>query len=137
MRTKSTNFCLTTTMVLAALFLGATGVIAEEALSVVPQDVFDGMRTNFQPAAAKGVHAGYQWILSGPHGGTWWIRVDDVILKMGKGSIPNPDVTFRVSDKDWVALSNGTLGGFWAFVTGRLRISGNQELARTLGKMFP
>lgn len=134
---KSAYFCLTMAIVLAALSLGAADAIAEEAPSAVPQDVFDGMRTSFQPAAAKGVHAGYQWILSGPNGGTWWIRVDDITFKMEKGTIPNPDVTFRLSDKDWVALSNGTLGGFWAFVTGRLRISGNQQLARRLGKMFP
>jgi alkyl sulfatase BDS1-like metallo-beta-lactamase superfamily hydrolase len=137
MRTKSGSFCLTIAIILAALPLGAADAVAQEAPSVVPQDVFDGMRAGFDPAAARGVHAGYQWILSGPNGGTWWITVSDGSFKMGKGTIPNPDVTFRVSDKDWVAISNGTLSGFRAFITRRLRISGNRQLARSLGKMFP
>ena len=50
-----------------------------------PQDVFDAMRGSFQPAKAKGVHARYQWDLSGPNGGQWWIEVNDGTYKMGKG----------------------------------------------------
>ena len=38
-----------------------------------PQEVFDGMRGSFQPAKAKGVHARYQWDLSGPQR---WRMVD-------------------------------------------------------------
>ena len=59
-----------------------------------PQDVFDAMRGSFQPAKAKGVHARYQWDLSGPNGGEWWIEVNDGTYKMGKGQIDHPNVTF-------------------------------------------
>jgi putative sterol carrier protein len=56
---------------------------------------------------------------------------------MGRGTIPNPDVILICSDKTWVALSNGTLSGTWAFLTGRLKIRGDQGLARKLGEIFP
>ena len=102
-----------------------------------PQQVFDSMRGSFQPAKAKGVHARYQWDLSGPNGGQWWIDVNDGTYKMGKGKIDNPDVTFVAADKDWVAVSNGQLGGSWAYMTGRLKIRGDQGIARKLGEMFP
>ena len=95
------------------------------------------MRQSFQAQKAKGVHARYQWDLSGPNGGEWWIDVNDGTYKMGKGKIDNPSVTFVTSDKDWVALSNGTLGGKWAFFTGRLKIRGDQNLARKLDEIFP
>lgn len=102
-----------------------------------PQQVFDSMRGSFQPGKAKGVHARYQWDLSGPNGGQWWIEVNDGKYQMGRGRVPNPNVTFVAKDKDWVAVSNGQLSGTWAYFTGRLKIRGDQGIARKLGEIFP
>ena len=95
------------------------------------------MRESFKPEKAKGVHARYQWQLSGPNGGEWWIEVNDGTYKMGKGKIDNPNVTFIASDKTWVALSNRKLKGTWAFLTGRLKVRGDQKVARKLDEIFP
>lgn len=108
-----------------------------ERPSATVQDVFDGMRASFRPEKAAGVHARYQWEITGDRGGQWWIEVNDGWLKMGRGRVENPNVTFVVSDKDWVAISNGKLSGTWAFVTGRLKIRGEQSTARKLDGMFP
>src|SRR5213595_537702 len=94
--------------------------------SSTPQQVFDGMRQSFQANKAKGVHARYQWDLSGPNGGQWWIEVNDGTYKMGKGKIDHPDVTFIARDKDWVAICHNQLSGTWAYMTGRLKVRGNQ-----------
>jgi putative sterol carrier protein len=104
--------------------------------NTLPQQVFDGMRDNFAAGRAHGVHVRYQFDLSGPNGGLWWIEVQDGKCKMGRGRIRNPGVTFIAADRDWVALSNGTLPGFWAFLTGRLKIHGDQKLARKLDELF-
>ena len=114
----------------------ATAAPAEHSEST-PQEVFDSMRGSFQPSKAKGVHARYQWDLSGPNGGQWWIDVNDGTYKMGKGTIDHPNVTFVAKDNDWVAVSNGQLGGTWAYMTGRLKIRGDQAVARKLGQIFP
>jgi putative sterol carrier protein len=108
-----------------------------EHIDSTPQEVFDSMRGSFQANKAKGVHARYQWDLSGPQGGEWWIDVEDGKYKMGKGKIDNPNVTFVAKDKDWVAVSNHQLGGTWAYLTGRLKVRGDQGLARKLGEIFP
>src|SRR5215475_176107 len=103
---------------------GAVSSLAERVESR-PQDVFDAMRGSFQPAKAKGVHARYQWELSGPNGGRWWIEVNDGTCKIGKGKIPNPNVTFITMDKDWVAICHDQLSGTWAYLTGRLKVRGD------------
>ena len=118
------------------LSCGVTFSLAERAEST-PQDVFDAMRGSFQPAKAKDVHARYQWELSGPNGGQWWIDVNDGTYKMGKGQIDDPNVTFIASDKDWVAICHDQLSGTWAYLTGRLKVRGDQKVARKLGEMFP
>ena len=119
-----------------AICAGAAVALADNVDST-PQQVFDAMRGSFQPAKAKGVHVRYQWDLSGPHGGEWWIEVNDGTYTMGKGKIPNPNVTFIATDKDWVAICHDQLSGTWAYLTGRLKVRGDQKVARKLGEMFP
>jgi putative sterol carrier protein len=114
----------------------SSAAVAEREDST-PQEVFNSMRASFQANKAKGVHARYQWELSGPNGGQWWIDVNDGTYKMGKGKIPNPNVTFIAKDKDWVAICHDQLSGTWAYLTGRLKVRGDQAVARKLGEMFP
>jgi putative sterol carrier protein len=137
MKPSRTSLSLTTATIVAAACMSAASAASKEASNSTPQQVFDGMRQSFQAQKAKGVHARYQWQLSGAQGGEWWIDVNDGKFKMGKGKIDNPNVTFLAKDKDWVAVSNGQLGGTWAYMTGRLKIRGDQGLARKLGQIFP
>src|SRR5437868_14948058 len=136
MRTSSALFFLATAMMFLALGLGGMSAASNEPRSVTPQEVFDGMRKSFRAEKAKGVNVRYQFDLSGPNGGGWFIDVNDGKFKMARGRIDNPNVTFVTSDKDWVALSNGDLGGTGAFLTGRLKIRGDHGLAKTLGEIF-
>ena len=124
-------------VVAVAIVLAAASAAPASRMDSTPQEVFGSMRRSFQPAKAKGVHARYQWELSGPNGGEWWIDVEDGKYKMGKGKIDNPSVTFITSDADWVAMSNGKLKGTWAFMTGRLKVRGSQAVARKLNEIFP
>jgi len=133
---RSNKLCLFMVISMFATVI-CTAAANSEHTDSSPQEVFDSMRSNFQSAKAKGVHARYQWDLSGPQGGQWWIDVEDGKYKMGKGKIDNPNVTFVAKDKDWVAVSNHQIGGTWAFLTGRLKIRGDQWLARKLGEIFP
>ena len=137
MRTSRVHFFLTTTTMVAALGLGAMNAASSEAEDSIPQQVFDGMRKSFRAEKAKGLHVRYQFNLSGPNGGDWFIDVNDGKFKMNRGRIDNPNVTFIASDKDWVALSNGKLSGTWAFLTGRLKIRGDRALAKKAERDFP
>jgi len=134
---KRRAFFPPTGVLVAAISLGVLTAAVAGHVDSTPQEVFDSMRGSFQANKAKGVHARYQWDLSGPQGGQWWIDVDDGKYKMGKGKIDNPSVTFVAKDKVWVAVSNHQMGGTWAYLTGRLKIRGDQGLARKLGEIFP
>jgi putative sterol carrier protein len=137
MRSSNGYFSLAISAIIMAVCSGAASAASKEPSNSTPQEVFDSMRSSFQQAKAKGVHARYQWDLSGSNGGQWWIDVNDGAYKMGKGKIDHPSVTFVATDKDWVAVCNGQLGGTWAYLTGRLKVRGDQGVARKLGEMFP
>ena len=128
---------VTTAIIAAALCLDATTASFAEVDNATPQEVFDAMRESFRADKAMRVYVRYQFEINGPRGGFWRIEVDDGKCKIDKGKIDKADVTFIASDKDWVALSNGKLNGFWATLTGRLKIRGDQNLARKLDEMFP
>ncbi len=135
---KSKNpVLITSAAIVGAICLVTASTSPAVGSDSTPQQVFDGMRQSFQANKAKGVHARYQWELTGPNGGEWWIDVNDGTYKMGKGKIDNPSVTFITSDADWVAMSNGKLKGTWAFMTGRLKVRGSQAVARKLNEIFP
>ena len=104
--------------------------------AATPQQVFDQMHANFHPDKARGLHARYQFDLTGPGGGSWFIEVNDGHCHFGHGRIQNPDLTMIASASDWVGLSNGTLNGTWAYFTGRLKVHGPHALARKLDEMF-
>ena len=74
-----------------------------------PQQALDKRQDAFQGDKARGVHASYQWELSGPNEGDWWLIVNDGTYTIGRGKIHHPSVTFAASDEDWVAMSNKTL----------------------------
>jgi len=137
MKSRNAYLPLAIAAILMAVCQGTTSAASKEPSTSTPQQVFDGMRQSFQANKAKGVHARYQWELSGPNGGEWWIDVKDGTYQMGKGKIDNPSVTFITSDADWVAMSNGKLKGTWAFLTGRLKVRGSQAVARKLNEIFP
>jgi putative sterol carrier protein len=101
------------------------------------EQLFDDMKKSFRVDKAKGVHIRYQFRFSEPKAGDRWIIVNDGMCTMGKGIIEHPDVTFSSTGADWLELSNGTLSGFRAYITGRLHVKGSQSLARKLDELFP
>jgi putative sterol carrier protein len=102
-----------------------------------PQEVFDQMRHSFRADKARGQHLRFQFNFGDPQGGRWWVEIADGACTMGKGAVGRPDVTFSCTGADWVRLSNGTLSGFRAVMTGRLHVNGNQFLAHKLDEIFP
>jgi len=114
----------------------AAAAVAEPS-PTSPDEVFAQMQHAFRSDRARGQHLRYQFNFGNPQGGNWWIEIDDGKYTMGKGTIQKPDVTFSCTGADWVQLSNGTLGGFQAFFTGRLKVNGNQFTAHKLDEIFP
>jgi putative sterol carrier protein len=102
-----------------------------------PQQALAKRQGAFQEDKAKGVRASYQWQLTGPNGGDWWLIVNNGTYTTGRGKIHNPSVTFVASDEDWVAMSNKSLNVSLAYLTGRLKIQGSHRLVKELDKIFP
>jgi putative sterol carrier protein len=100
------------------------------------REIFEGMPGTFIPEKAVGLSAVIQFDISGPGGGRWYAAITDGELAVDEGGHPAPQVTFSVSAEDYVLISTGRLSGQLAFMTGRLKASGDLRLAMKMQTLF-
>ena len=101
------------------------------------EDFFQLLPGKFDPEAAEGMDAVYQFDLSGAQGGQYYLQINDGACQVTRGSHPEPHVTLSLSGEDCVRVLNGQLNGPAVAMSGRLRISGDVGLALQLGSLFP
>ena len=101
------------------------------------KEYFETIGTRFVASAAKGVSAVFQFELSGAHGGTFAVAVEDVNVKVSEGAHEAPTVVLKMDADDYVKMANGKINGHWAAVTGKLKVSGNMMMAMKMQQLFP
>ena len=100
-------------------------------------EIFEAMPTVFNPAAAAGLNKTFQWNITGEQSGVYAFKVHDGVCEPVPGGVDKPDVTFTVSDQDWIALTEGKLDAQNAFFSGKLKIAGDMGLALKVPQLFP
>ena len=100
-------------------------------------ELFEQMPSVFNPAAAAGMNKTFQWNITGDEAGVWAFKINSGQGEVIPGGVEKPDVTFTISDKDWLAITEGKLDGMNAFMTGKLKVSGDMMLAMKLQNLFP
>ena len=101
-----------------------------------PQDVFDRMPSWLDGRAAAGISAVIQINLQGDDGGQWYIALKNGEATVNKGAAAGPDMTMSMTAGDWVDMNAGTLNRQMAFMTGKLKISGDMGLAQKMQTLF-
>jgi len=101
------------------------------------KEYFETLPTRFKPAAAKGVNAIFQFEIAGDGGGAYQVKVDGENLSVDAGTHATPSITIKKAAPYWVKMVNGDLNGQMAFMTGKLKVSGNMMLAMKMQQLFP
>jgi len=100
------------------------------------KDMFDRMPEIFNPEAAKGVDAVFQLDITGEGGGNWAAVIKDGTCRIQEGSHADPTVRLTMSADTWLAMVNREVNGMHAFMSGRLKVSGDIMLAQRLEQLF-
>ncbi len=100
-------------------------------------ETFEALPAIFNPAAAAGMTKTLQWNITGDQAGVWAFRIVNGVGELVPGGVEKPDVTFTISDKDWLALTEGKLDPQSAFFSGQLKVAGDIGLALKVQQLFP
>ncbi len=101
-----------------------------------PAEIFAIMPDEVKTEKAKGINATFQFELEGPDGGTWSVEITDGGCKVETEATDNPEVTIKMTDKDFVALAMGEMDAVPAFLMGKIRVYGDYNLATKLPVLF-
>jgi len=89
-------------------------------------------RLQAKPDVVAKISALYQFNISGPDGGSWSVDCTVPGGKVAAGTAAGARCTVAATDKDFLAIVNGTLNPQMAFMSGKLRIQGDMGLAMKL-----
>lgn len=90
----------------------------------------------FNPEAAEGVDAVIQYKLSGDEGGDWIITIKDGVCTTAEGEAENPNMTLAAEAQDMKDVLLGKANGMQYFMQGKLKLSGDLNLAMKLTSFF-
>ena len=99
--------------------------------------IFGEMQKRFKPEAATGQTAVVQWDITAPDAThTYQFKVDNGACEVKAGAAESPKVTLGLALPDFLRFIAGQLDGMQAFMSGKLRLSGDMMFAQTMQSWF-
>ena len=100
------------------------------------QDWLDKLQTHFVPEMAAGMDGEIQLQLSGEGGGDWFVTIRDNQIRYDPGVSAHPRVTLKGNASDVLKVLSRQMDGMRAYMTGKLKVSGDTGFAMRLIKLF-
>jgi putative sterol carrier protein len=101
------------------------------------KEVFGKMSEVFNPGAAQGLNAVFQFEITGDGGGNWSVIIKDGACQVEEGTHDSATVTLTMSGETWLGMVNKQVNGMQAFMSGQLKASGDIMLAQRIEQLFP
>jgi putative sterol carrier protein len=99
-------------------------------------DLMNRMPRAFQPDKAEGLDAVIQYHLTGEEGGDWIVNIHDGQCEITPGTAENPRMTLTADAQDYKDVITGKSNAMQAFMTGKLKLQGDLNMAMKLPNMF-
>ena len=100
------------------------------------QEIFAKMPEAFRPQEAPGADVVYQFHISDLEPGDWNLVIRDQQCQLNEGRHEAPSVVLTMKEEHWVGLASGALNPVMAFMTGKIKASGDLSAAQNLGTFF-
>jgi putative sterol carrier protein len=100
------------------------------------RQIIEGMPDLFRPERAGRANAVVQFNLTGDGGGDWYVTIQNRACTVDQGLAENPTATIQMEASTYVALSTGKLGSMKAFMSGKVKASGDLTLMRRMENWF-
>lgn len=99
--------------------------------------IFKAIEGTLSPKLVEGTQASFQFVVTGDEASTWYIDLKTGSGSCGQGEPPQKaDATLTMDTKHFFDMFSGKLKPASAFMTGKLKISGNMQKALKLDKLM-
>ncbi|KAK5640975.1 hypothetical protein RI129_009522 [Pyrocoelia pectoralis] len=99
--------------------------------------IFKTIESSLSPKLVEKTQAIYQFVVTGEESSTWFIDLKTGSGACGSGQSPQQvDATLTMDSKHFFAMFSGKMKPATAFMTGKLKISGNMQKALKLDKLM-
>jgi len=99
-------------------------------------EIFDNMPANLNASAAAGMDNVIQYDLTGDGAASYHCKISDGSCAVSEGVHESPDMTVNMEASDFVSMIDGELDGMAAFMSGKLKVSGDMGLAMKMQNLF-
>jgi len=90
----------------------------------------------FLPDKAKDVKAVIQLNLAGEGGGAWAVNIADGKCEVSQGEAAAPSATIIASAADYLAVARGEMNPMSAFMSGKIKATGNMGMLMNFMNWF-
>jgi putative sterol carrier protein len=94
------------------------------------------MPLGFNPSAARGLEAVYQFQITGDESFTAHLKIGEGACSYHDGPALQPGVVIKTPTDVWLAISRGELDGQQAFMAGKYKVEGDLSLLLKLRFLF-
>jgi putative sterol carrier protein len=105
-------------------------------MSLTIADLMSKMPGAFVPEKAQGLDTVLQFKFSGAEPGEWYAAIKDGKVDVQQGAHPAPKMTLMADSDDYIALFTGKLDPMQAFMAGKLKLTGDLNLAMKMTQFF-
>ena len=88
------------------------------------------------PKKIEGFDGTLLFNIAGDKGGAWTLDIRNQQLSIKAEAVPTPDISITMKEGDFVNFINKKLSGQMAFMTGKLKVKGNMQLAMKLNGLL-
>ena len=99
-------------------------------------DLMTKMPAAFIPEKAQGLDVVLQFKFSGAESGDWYAVIKDGKCDVQKGAHASPKMTLSADSDDYIKLFTGQLDPMQAFMAGKLKLTGDLNLAMKMTQFF-
>ncbi len=99
-------------------------------------DLMSKMPGAFVPEKAQGLDVVLQFKFTGAEPGDWYALIKDGKVEVQKGAHPAPKMTLAADSDDYIKLFTGQLDPMQAFMAGKLKLTGDLNLAMKMTQFF-